>query len=741
MRLLVLAGLGIVVALRWGALVDSPPADRIALMIAVCVAGAAALEALGHLQARPAVRWALGAGVAVAVVATLLLAAGVPARMLVPGGWAELGDRVAVGIRELGDADYPYRGAEEWSRIVLLSGLAGILAIAAILAGWPRRDGAGRMRIGALAVLLGGYVAAVAIGGQGDPLWAGLGLLALVAAWLWLPRIAARRRTVAVAAVAAAGFVAVPAAAALDGDEPWVNYESWTWGTLDDVVSYDWNHRYGPLDWPRDGTTLFQVESDTPHYWRATVLDNFDGTGWHRSAEAVESMELPVEVEGKPAKQNARWSPKVTVTLGALRSSYVVAPGYVRQLTGMAYQPVGDGTTLTDGLADPGDEYVVRGYEPDPDRARLRRSRGPYVPRLARYTSLNLSDRLLASSDPLEEGSSLELTRPIRIPLRDGPTASLRPGTRELIATDGYASVYRKARSLTDGAGTPYAAVRAIERYLGRGFAYSENPPTSVIPLRSFLLEDRVGYCQHFSGAMALLLRMSGIPARVAAGFSPGTPAGGIYDVTDLDAHSWVEVYFMGIGWVPFDPTPGIAPATSQAGPGDFTAAPSRGLAPKSQPEGIGPQPTDTSAGAGARDGGGTSGRVVVLVVLGLGALGGVATAVAAARRRRRFLVLEPAAAVRAQANEMHRALPRAGQRVPPGATLLAMERRLRRSGKPRAASYVATLAAARYARGAETGPSLRERRRVGRELRRGRSVRDRLRSLATMPPGGPRAA
>src|SRR5258708_35547969 len=62
---------------------------------------------------------------------------------------------------------------------------------------------------------------------------------------------------------------------------------------------------------------------------------------------------------------------------------------------------------------------------------------------------------------------------------------------------------------------------------------------------------------------MAMLLRMDGVPARVAAGFLPGTldHATGLYRVSASDAHAWVEVYFAGIGWVPFDPTP-PAPAT-----------------------------------------------------------------------------------------------------------------------------------------------------------------------------------
>jgi hypothetical protein len=86
------------------------------------------------------------------------------------------------------------------------------------------------------------------------------------------------------------------------------------------------------------------------------------------------------------------------------------------------------------------------------------------------------------------------------------------------------------------------------------------------VPLDTFLFDDRTGYCQQFSGAMALLLRMGGVPARVAAGFTPGTfdSERGEYIVRDLDAHSWVEAYFPGSGWVTFDPTPSEAPPAAQ---------------------------------------------------------------------------------------------------------------------------------------------------------------------------------
>src|SRR5262249_4898894 len=74
-----------------------------------------------------------------------------------------------------------------------------------------------------------------------------------------------------------------------------------------------------------------------------------------------------------------------------------------------------------------------------------------------------------------------------------------------------------------------------------------------------FLLYGRAGFCQHFAGGMAVMLRTLGIPARVAVGYTGGRfdPQVDRYVVTDRDAHSWVEVWFPDRGWLPFDPTPG----------------------------------------------------------------------------------------------------------------------------------------------------------------------------------------
>ncbi len=128
---------------------------------------------------------------------------------------------------------------------------------------------------------------------------------------------------------------------------------------------------------------------------------------------------------------------------------------------------------------------------------------------------------------------------------------------RRILASP-YGPMYRLARRLAHGTQSTYDVATAIQHYLLANYTYGEQPPVRRYPLESFLFVDRFGYCQQFSGAMALMLRMDGIPARVAAGFLPGARAGasGAFNVRAVDAHSWVEVFFTGIGWVPFNPTP-----------------------------------------------------------------------------------------------------------------------------------------------------------------------------------------
>jgi hypothetical protein len=122
------------------------------------------------------------------------------------------------------------------------------------------------------------------------------------------------------------------------------------------------------------------------------------------------------------------------------------------------------------------------------------------------------------------------------------------------------------ARKISAGATNPYDQSLAIEKYLQTNFAYTLNLTGNPAPdpLAHFLFETKAGHCEYFATAMAVMLRTLGIPSREVNGFLPGeyNDLGGDYIVRASDAHSWVEAYFPGTGWLTFDPTP---PASEQS--------------------------------------------------------------------------------------------------------------------------------------------------------------------------------
>jgi transglutaminase-like putative cysteine protease len=131
--------------------------------------------------------------------------------------------------------------------------------------------------------------------------------------------------------------------------------------------------------------------------------------------------------------------------------------------------------------------------------------------------------------------------------------------------------------SLTGSMTTPYAKARAISDYFAdpaNGFAYSLRTKTgdSGSALVDFL-KNREGFCQQYAAAMAVMLRQAGVPSRVVLGYMHSQPdRNGNFTVTTFDAHAWVEAYFAGIGWIPFDPTPPGGLAGGK--PGDLVWAP-----------------------------------------------------------------------------------------------------------------------------------------------------------------------
>jgi transglutaminase-like putative cysteine protease len=124
------------------------------------------------------------------------------------------------------------------------------------------------------------------------------------------------------------------------------------------------------------------------------------------------------------------------------------------------------------------------------------------------------------------------------------------------------------AAQITGSASNSYDKAIAIERYLQTHYGYTLQLPRSAVadPLANFLFERKQGHCEYFASSMAVMLRTLQIPARVVNGFRSDefNDLTGNYVVRAKNAHSWVEAYFPGYGWVTFDPTPGGAVGSPQ---------------------------------------------------------------------------------------------------------------------------------------------------------------------------------
>jgi transglutaminase-like putative cysteine protease len=305
-------------------------------------------------------------------------------------------------------------------------------------------------------------------------------------------------------------------------------------------VRYVWDANYDGVRFPKKITTVLSIRAPrTPMYWRATVLDQFDGIRWreHLSGDTSRVL-LPRTVDDRRS-----WV-RQDVTVRALKDDHLVGAS-IPVAYNVSEPTVTEGqgvVELVDGLRRD-QRYTIWSYAARPTPGQLVRVPAVYP-------------RVLTAP-----GRELELDGRVNAPPFSAPGREQRMFTLLTGRLQPYAELYERARSVAGQTRSPYAAAVALERWfrVTGGFTYSEEPgPTPGLPpLVGFVVDTRTGYCQHFAGAMALMLRLLGIPARIAAGFVPGHYQDGTWTVTDHDAHTWVEVWFPRYGWLSFDPTPG----------------------------------------------------------------------------------------------------------------------------------------------------------------------------------------
>ena len=696
---------------RWMGFVTHPPGG-----VAPAALGAALLLGLVVVAAgrlRPGVlRGVLVVAAVAGALAIALLASGVPAGLLAPRRWGGLSSGLGSGISALPGLNVPYDGVNDWARTVLLLSGILLLLVAVVGAAWPRRGFA----VAGLGVLFA--IPAIELH-PAHPWRSGALFTVLLAGVLYADRVHARQAPFALGAVGVATLLGLVLAPPLDARHPLIDVQK----LASDLQArrglvFSWAHHYGPMEWRRQGREVLRVRAKLAAYWKAETLESFDGLRWTTGPRGQEGIS-----PGPDMIRHPEWRERLRVTLSDMRSPNFIGAGETTLVSRAPRQPVSAtaGSFVTAGPPlVPGDAYEADIYYPRPSSGELRDAPLDYGPGAALDLAVGLADR---------GGHAMgEVLFPAwgggGAPLAVDPTSGLlEGGGQELVDRSAYAPVAALARRLRQGAATPYDYAQAIERYLGSGFAYDEAPPQRTVPLAAFLLRDRRGYCQQFSGAMALLLRMGGVPARVGTGFSSGAQdvKGGDYVVRDIDAHSWVEAYFPSVGWVTFDPTPTAAPARRP-----FTGAAS-----------IFP-----TTGLGDAGGGSAKARADVvahtaptplwrrawfLVLVSLALAGAAALSVVLALERRRHPPGAPELA------ELERALRRAGRRPSPRMTLRELERSLGPDEGVR--GYLGAVRAARYGERHDARPTRAQRRALRRVLGDGLGARGRLRALWAIPP------
>jgi transglutaminase-like putative cysteine protease len=700
-------------ALHWMSMLEPAEPNRGWMVVVVGVVAVAAMLGAGRLDGKR--RYVAAVGAIVPLTALMLLAGRVADELLLPGGWGELSAGISRGISDLPGVRVPYRGLDDWVRTVIPLGGSALVVIAALLAFWPRRSKLG-FQGPALIVLIVLYVVPVVALEFTVEFLRGAVFTLLMVAFLRLEKLRRPDSLAAGALAVVATLVALVAAPILNRDTPWFDYETWAAETSSSKsTSFTWDvQTYGGLNWPRDGRELVRVKAKRPAYWKTTNLDTFDGHIWRRSQSPVSVAELPTD--NPQALKD--WTQTIKVSFRNLRSDQFVTAGYATavDIPRLDTVPTLDGLYLPGRTLRRGDAYTAKVYTPIPTQRQRRRAGVDYESALTNYTTIH------PSLPGVPGASEFDIAFPFFG--TDGETFVYPPrnGTAsEVLQRAHLDRIYALSQTLAEGVKTPDEYVQRVLDYLAKpGFSYSEVPPKASSTLDGFLFDSKQGYCQQYSGAMALLLRMAGIPARVATGFSTGATdfKTGEYVIRDFDAHSWVEAYYPKWGWLTFDPTPADSPARSQ--PADAKAV-SSNLGSGSSTSFGGDPLSERGANTAVAAQPAPWWHIPAIVA---GALALVGLGYLMLRRWRRGA--PPAL------SELERALKRTRREPAPGTTLHALE--LRFANTPDAAGYVRALRESRY-RDAQSHPTRAQRRGLRAELGRGGGLLGHIRAWWALPP------
>ncbi|KAB0445305.1 transglutaminase TgpA family protein [Lysinibacillus fusiformis] len=285
-----------------------------------------------------------------------------------------------------------------------------------------------------------------------------------------------------------------------------------------------------------DNTLIFTASSRDRHYWRIETKDTYTSKGWILSegnfGKNVYEANAPIMTSlqvGSPENERQ------------IQLDIATSMPFLIQTYGLLSVSAQDSTLF---IQDEQTEKMTIEQQND--------------------KSTSLLGYTLSYSEPVYSMEQLQLSFPATLETLDSSfdrfmqlPAQLPQRVRDL------------ALSITQDKTTVYDQIKAVEGYFRtNGFRYDKKqaaiPAENQDYVDQFLFDTKVGYCDNFSTSMVVLLRSIGIPARWVKGFAPGTAgpmSDGLreYRITNDNAHSWVEAYIPGTGWMEFEPTIGFS--------------------------------------------------------------------------------------------------------------------------------------------------------------------------------------
>ncbi|WP_103108334.1 DUF4129 domain-containing transglutaminase family protein [Brevibacillus reuszeri] len=318
-------------------------------------------------------------------------------------------------------------------------------------------------------------------------------------------------------------------------------------------VGYDNNDERLGGPFLQDNTMVFIATTNERSYWRGDSKDVYTGVGWEKEKANYESILDPQNHEWKEVLFHGFETKKVDATLefkGPQQFATVFYPGQLKKVSD--YAPP-NATVVYDMM---NQQLEVRAGKTTLIQLEGTQEKSVTRPNgtLLKLNQYNVEAEVPIVSEKAVTQAGTDYPRDIRERYLQLP-ATLPPRVKEL------------AQTVTKDAKTPYEKVRAIENYLRSSGKYKYETKDVPVPQEGqdfvdhFLFDSMRGYCDHFSTSMAVMLRTLDIPTRWVKGFAPGERVGTdaqnneIMEIRNKDAHSWVEVYFPGHGWIPFEAT------------------------------------------------------------------------------------------------------------------------------------------------------------------------------------------